>query len=53
MKLNGTYANGTDATDELEPVGVIEFHTPSDHTFDGQHFDVEAEVLLKSKITNK
>jgi len=53
MKLNGTYANGTNASDELVPEGVMEFHTPSDHTFDGAHFDVELEILLRSKKTNK
>ena len=24
---------------------VIEFHTPSEHTLDGNHYDVEAEIL--------
>jgi len=28
--------------------GILEIHTPSDHTYNGSHFDVEIEILHRA-----
>jgi carbonic anhydrase len=46
LSANGTFPNGTTILESYKPTGMIEFHTPSEHTFlGGQHYDVEMEIL--------
>ncbi len=50
MKVEGTFPNDTDINDLFKPVGVIEFHSPSEHTFvNEEHYDIEMEVLFEDK----
>jgi carbonic anhydrase len=35
------------------PIGFLHFHTPSEHTFYGEYFDLELHIVHKYKETGK
>lgn len=53
LRIEGTDLNKTDVYYVYKPTGVMEFHTPAEHTyFDGSRYDVELVVHWADKDGN-
>ncbi len=44
LNLNGTFRNGTFLSHEYQPDGLLQFHTPSEHTIDGRPYAAELQI---------